>query len=383
LKKCRIFTTFLIISMFFLGFFSPIVCFSDSGISPVTNNGRHWRIAYYEGGSYIDYGDCMHAIIKGLMELGWIDKANLPRISADGSKPYWEWLAKKSKSRFLVFQEEDAYSANWSDEMRVTNRDAVLEKLKSGKIDLVIAMGTWAGQDLANNEHRVPTVVVSTSNPVRANIIKSAEDSGFDHVTARVDPTRYLRQIRMFHRLVDFKKLGVAYEDTPDGKLFSALPDLEKVAAERGFELVRCTFDDSQEDREAAGRACLECIKQLAANSDAVYLTALLAVDERIDQIIEILRNEKSPSFSMLGSKYVKIGALMSISTDEGYSAQGIFDAEKIAKILNGTKPRNLKQEFPDPLDIAINTETARVIGFEVPKSILRIAHEIYGEREK
>jgi len=346
---------------------------------PVTKDGEKWRIAYYEGGAYVDYKDCMHAIIGGLMSLGWIDKAELPGLEGDVPKPYWNWLSKESKSRFLEFREEDAYSALWSDEQRATTRVEVLKKLQSGDIDLIIAMGTWAGQDLANNLHRVPTTVVSTSDPIHAKIIRSAEDSGLDHVTARVDPNRYLRQVRMFHRLVRFHKLGVAYEDTPDGRIYSAIPAIEKVAVERGFELVICNLDDSQEDRYAAGRACLECMQALAADADAIYLTALLSVDEQLKPIAELLLKEKVPSFSMIGSKYVKEGILMSISTDEGYEAQGLYDAGKIARILNGAAPRTLEQEFPDPLDIAINMATAKAIGVTVPNGILRIAHEIYG----
>ena len=363
-------------------FACPAACFGDHATTPIANHGKPWRIAYYEGGPYIDYEDCMHAIINGLMELGWIEKATLPRLASDTSKPYWDWLVNESKSRFLKFYAEDAYSAEWSDEQRAATKKAVIEKLQSGKIDLVIAMGTWAGLDLANNRHHVPTTVVSTSNPLQAGIVKSAEDSGLDHVTARVDPDRYLRQIRMFHRLLSFNKLGVTYEDTPDGRLYASLPELEQVASERKFELVHCRFDDTNEDRKIAGQDCLACIRRLADDADAIYLTALLSADEQIDPIVQIMKERKIPSFSMIGSKYVKKGVLMSISTDEGYHAQGMYDAEKIASILNGAKPRDLKQISADPLDIAINMETARAIGFAVPNSILRIAHEIYGNHE-
>ena len=360
-----------------------VPCQGASGVDPITNHGRPWRIAYYEGGAYIDYGDCMRAIIHGLMELGWIENAPLPKLTSDTSKPYWDWLVNESQSRFLRFQSEDAYSALWSNEKRLATKKVVLNKLQSGQIDLIVAMGTWAGQDLANNQHHVPTTVVSTSNPLQAGIIKSVGDSGYDHVTARVDPDRYLRQIRMFHRLAVFDRLGVIYEDTPDGRLFSALPDLETVAAQRGFELVRCRIDDSNVNREVAGQDCLACIRKLASDADAVYLTALLSIDEKIDAIVEILREQKVPSFSMIGSKYVEKGVLMSISTDEGYRAQGLYDAKKIARILNGARARDLKQTFADPLDIAINMKTVRDIGFAIPGSMLRIAHEIYDEREE
>ena len=104
----------------------------------------------------------------------------------------------------------------------------------------MIAMGTWAGKDLANNRHHTPMMVLSTSDPIGSGIIKSVEDSGLDHVHARVDPYRYERQVRIFHDLVTFKKLGVAYEDSVIGRSYAAVEMIENVAKERNFEVFHC-----------------------------------------------------------------------------------------------------------------------------------------------
>ena len=40
---------------------------------------------------------------------------------------------------------------------------------------------------------------------INAEIIRSVEDSGLDHVHARVDPWRYERQVRVFHNIIGFK----------------------------------------------------------------------------------------------------------------------------------------------------------------------------------
>ena len=52
----------------FVGMISHLICFGDGPESPITKLGKPWRIAYYEGGPYTDYGDCMRAILSGLME---------------------------------------------------------------------------------------------------------------------------------------------------------------------------------------------------------------------------------------------------------------------------------------------------------------------------
>ena len=302
----------------------------------------------------------------------------LPNIHGDVEKPYWEWLSTRAQSSRLSFSQNDAFSIGWSPGQRDVIRKKALDLLNSGKIDLVIAMGTWAGQDLATSAHHVPTIVTSTSNPLEAKIIKSAQDSGLDHVTARVDPNRYLRQIRMFHRMVGFKKLGVVYENSENGRVYAAVKELEQVAQERGFEIVHCFFIDHTEDRKASGMQCLECMAQVAEKVDAVYLPAMVAIDEQICRISKMLKEKRIPSFSMIGAKHVAKGILLSVSTDEGYHAQGIYEAQKIIDILNGARPRDLNQILPDPLDPAVNMDTAQAIGFEVPAGILRIANKIY-----
>lgn len=355
---------------------------SDHVQTPGSDPGK-WRIAYYEGGGYVDYTYSMGAIIKGLMAYGWIKKTDLPDICGDVEKPYWKWLATQAQSSRLSFREQDAFSAQWSPGQRESVKKKVLTLLNSTKVDLIIAMGTWAGQDLATPAHRVPTIVTSTSNPIQAGIIKSAGDSGLDHVTARVDPNRYLRQIRMFHRIAGFKKLGVVYEDSEDGRLYAAANELEQVAKERGFELVRCFFLDHTRDRKTAGRQCLECMAQVTEKADAIYLPAMLAIDEQIHSIVKMLKEKRIPSFSMNGSNNVAKGILLSVSTDEGHRTQGLYEAKKIIDILSGARPRDLNQISPDPLDPAVNMDTARAIEFEIPSGILRIAKKFYDHTDR
>ncbi len=357
--------------------------FAAGGIAqdnmPRRNNGKPWRIGYYEGGPYSDYTETMRTLIDGLMTLGWIEKHKPPKLHGEIPKPYWQWLTQ-CDTDFLFFSIDDGYSANWDEEQREQIRKAMMEKLRAGKLDLVIAMGTWAGQDLANDRHHVPTLVLSTSDPLRAGIIKSVSSSGYDHVTARVDPNRYLRQVRMFHRIVGFETLGVAFEDTPDGRVYGAVDQIYKVAHERNFNVVSCNVIDTTTELEESDRTCVDCYRQLADTADAVYVTALTCMDRIPEKIAEIFISAKIPSFAMTGSQFVRRGIMLSISSDSGYAELGAYNADKFGKILNGAKPSSLPQLFEDPLDVAVNRKTAKQIGFVIPGSILKIATEIYDE---
>ncbi|NNF98285.1 MAG: ABC transporter substrate-binding protein [Desulfobacteraceae bacterium] len=363
--------------VFFVSFLLLFSALSWAENTPRLNNGKKWRIGYYEGGPYSDYTDTMRTFVKGLIELGWIQETPPPELFSDIPKPYWKWLAE-CDSKFLSFQAEDGYSASWDEQKRSTIRSALLEKLKANTLDLVIAMGTWAGQDLANNEHAIPTLVMSTSDPIKAGIINSAGSSGLEHVTARVDPGRYLRQIRMFHRIAGFQKLGIAYEDTPDGLLYSAVSEVHRIAEERGFDVITCHVIDSTADTELSDRSCMDCYRQLVEKAEAVYVTALTCVDRQVKALADLFKAAGVPSFSLVGSKYVRKGLLLSISSDSGYTELGRYNAGKFGEILNGKKPISLEQVFEDPLAIAVNIKTAREIGIEIPKSILRIAAEKY-----
>lgn len=351
------------------------------GTSPVLNDGKKWRIVFYEGGPHANYYHYLEATIRGLMNLGWIEKAELKEIHSKkkDTEILWKWLVKKSDSDYLEFLKDGYYSANWDDEQRQTNKSRLLDRLTSeDDINLVIAMGTWAGLDLVNDEHSVPTIVMSTSDPVESGIIKSQEDSGYDHVHARVDPYRYERQLRIFHDIIKFKKLGIAFEDSIYGRSYSAIDTVEKVASDIGFEVVKCHTKSDISDTDIASQSVIQCFDELSKEVDAIYVTIQGGVNtESIPVLVEIANKNSIPTFSQLGSKEVQQGFLFSISRP-GFKPAGLFLSATIAQVLNGAKPRQLTQVFEETPSIAINLKTAEIVGVYLYADILAAADTIY-----
>ena len=355
---------------------------SQFSTSPVDNNGEKWRIGYYEGGRYGNYLAYLQATVKGLMQLGWIEKREIPHQA--NAEEFWRWLSRNADSDYLEFTADAFYTAGWDEESRRETKHITIKRLKKDRdIDLMIAMGTWAGQDLANNEHEIPTVVMSSSDPVGSGIIDSADDSGYDHVHARVDPLRYERQVRVFHDIIGFNKLGIAFEDSVNGRSYAAIDLVEAVAKERGFEVVHCYTESDIADKERAGRSVLECFRQLAEEVDAIYVTAQGGVNEEtIPQMVRIANYYGVPTFSQVGSREVKYGFLLSISRAQGFQPVGLFMAATFAKVFNGAKPRELNQVFEEAPNLAINLKTAEKVGLYLYAEVLAASDEIYREIE-
>ncbi|MEE4358911.1 MAG: ABC transporter substrate binding protein [Desulfococcaceae bacterium] len=356
--------------------------------APRLNEGKKWRIGFYEGGDYTDYQMNLMATVQGLAEAGWLEKTEFPPQQGSQTKDLWKWLAANVKSKYLEFAADAHYSANWDKDIRAGMSEEIIQRLAEKKgIDLMIASGTWAGQDLskalAEGRYRVPTLVVSTSDPIGAGIIKSTEDSGNKYLFARVDPNRFERQIRLFHEITGFKNLGVAYENTETGRSYAAMNDVEKAGKDIGFTITECHTQSDIPDKKIATDSVVHCFEELAKKKvDAIYVTTQRGVNqESIAELAQIANTHKIPTFSQSGSQEVRYGILMSVAK-AGFRSLGAFQAEAIAKIFNGADPGQLKQVFESPKRIALNQKTAEIISFQLPMVFLEVLDEVYNEIE-
>ena len=380
MKATRFVITWMLACILHTVIFSVTCTAYAADTSPVSNKGKKWRIGYYEGGPYFDYQTELKAIVKGLIKLGWVSAVKFPHLpDSETTIDLWRFLSSKIKSDYIEFVRNAYWSAEWDEDLRRKKRSEVFLRLNKLKdIDLVIAAGTWAGKDLANNMHAVPTIIISTTDPIKAKIIKSADDSGFDHVFARCDPNRYIRQLKMFFNIFNFKKLGTVFDNHEYGSIWAALGEAEELADEKGFELIKCAASDAEKDIDRVIAHTKICFDELAPNIDAFYFSDHRGMNPNfMPDILEPFFKHKIYTWSLLGSDAVKRGVLMSISRPNA-EVTGDFQANVITRVLKGSRPRALNQVFEDPRRIAINLETAKIIGYKVPWSIMNVADEVY-----
>ena len=170
----------------------PLVCWciihgdAARAYSAETAPPKVWRIAYVEGGPFVDYQKILRGVAAGLQRMGLIENGSvpLPEKSEDVSA-MWEWLARNAGGTAVRFLPDGFYSADWDTGTRETNRTALLERIRERKdVDMLLAFGTWGGQDFADADIDIPVIVASVTNAVEAGIIPSVEDSGRDNLTA-------------------------------------------------------------------------------------------------------------------------------------------------------------------------------------------------------
>lgn len=357
---------------------APAASAAETG--PILKNGGKWRLGYMEGGTYGNYQPALKALVGGLERLGWVQAGDAFRTTLfPDEKSMWDWLARNARSDYVEFVPDAFWTANWDARQRSRNKDEAIARLSGSRdIDAMIAMGTWAGQDLATELHSTPVIVCQTSDAVRAGIVKSARYSGRPHVFALCDPTRYRRQVSLFHDVVGFRKLGVAFEDSPSGRVYAAIDDVADVCRERGVELVACHAVTNTPDPAQAVASYRACYERLAREADAVLITHSMAVTPRtMPELFKPLLDAKIPTFAQMGSEAVRRGALMSISQTD-FTALGLFYAKTLAQVLRGASPGSLPQVFEDPPVLALNLETAKRIGFNPPSDILAESREVF-----
>lgn len=352
---------------------------SSGADQPTTRpDGSKWRIAYCESESFITYPNTLVAVVKGMKEIGWItDLEGFEQVAASGNgKVIWNWLATREVSPYIDFVDDACYNMRDPD----FKQEVLIDRLKNVKdIDLMLVMGAAAGNLLSNADHDTNIFVFAASNAVRSGIIASVEDSGQDNVWAHMDEQRFVRQTRAFYDIVKFKKLGMVYEDSDNARVYSAVNEVESLAREKGFEVVRyhVTEPRTPEEFPQYYREVQAAYNQLAEQVDAVYITIASLESDKLPELFQPFYEHKIPVFSQLGNSEVKNGALLTVSVMDEVNI-GRFGADNVSKCLLGAKPRDLEQSFQSAPQITLNAEVAKKIGFKLPFELVIVVDEVY-----
>ncbi|MCR4667696.1 MAG: ABC transporter substrate-binding protein [Desulfovibrio sp.] len=371
--------TFILLVVSLLAWTLAAPCNGFCAGNPATK--KPMRVIYVEGGPFLDFQLIFRGIAQGLYDKKLIDNASIPLLrDASSMRSAWKWMQRNAGGKDFEFLKDGFYSANWDASQRSAILEAVRRRIVEKKdVDLILAFGTWAASDIKNLDTQTPVVAVGVSNAVESKIVSSLKDSGKDNLVAVIDPLRFKRQLDFFVRHFNFKKLGIAYEDTPSGRDSISLKEIETFARSNNVELIRCTNMFDIPDTALAAQRLYECHKSLVEKgAEAVFITYNVGMaPEYAYHVLTPLLDAKLPTFSQLGPSEVKMGVLLSTTVSHIYG-EGLFAASLIQKIHAGAIPRSLSQVLHNSMNLAVNINTATIIGWNPDLDVLASVDEFY-----
>jgi len=349
--------------------------------------GQVFRIGVIQSGNYFAYNDVLISIRDGLVDLGWAEKVPLPDKPADPESPFIRDILKawSGNSAFVEFVPEAFVDLNWTEDVEAPAAMKALLGDASG-VDLVISLGTGAGKFVKKlvvaGQVKVPVMVESVSDPIGSGIIVSATDSGSPLVSASFDPDVYDRQIRLFHRVVGFKRLGLIYTDTDTGRAYAALDKVQQAAKDLGFQVIPNTevLEDPPDPKDIpkAEEAYLAAVRSLGTKVDAIYLAIQAGLTSNsLARVLALAEQYKIPTFIMEGPDFVKMGTMLGESNTVQI-IEGLYSAKKLTRILSGVAPNTLPQVNAHMPHIALNLAEARRIGFDIPVDVVLGADDVF-----
>ena len=350
---------------------------SRGEFQPCLNNGRKWKIGYLQSGTLKRYDLSLRHFIDQMAGLGWLEPVDWSKLPKNAkATDSWNYLADNMESEYLQIDKENCWSHDWSLTKRRENKKKVLATLNRKEINLMLTMGTWAGQDLANRLHSTPTMYLESYFPIAKKLYKNTQIP--EHLYLPRYPEFLLRQVRLFRKITKFKTLGVVYVASSEGRHRAGLEVLKHLSQQEKFKLITVRILPRKEFK--SGKLLEEYIEaheKLASKIDAMWVTTgFVNSPDTAAKVLAPFFKYKVPTWYPHGQQGVVHGVLFGVISCPKKWAK--YHARAAAKILNGSKPVEQVVDMPVDNQLVINCAAASEIDFKIPKNLLAVAKESY-----
>jgi putative tryptophan/tyrosine transport system substrate-binding protein len=237
------------------------------------------------------------------------------------------------------------------------------------KVTVIVADATSAAFAAKAATTTIPIVFITSDDPVRIGL-----------VTSIGRPSGNLTGINFFATEVTAKRLELLRELVPAAALIAVLLGPGGTGA----------AEATAREANAAAQTMGLQIQVLNANTipeidvafatfgrarpDALFVASSTLFNARRIQVAQWASYQRVPA-TYSGRQFVDAGGLMSYgaSVTDAYRQTGIYTG----RILKGAKPADLPVLQSAKLELVINHQTARMLGLEVPPTLLARADEV------
>jgi putative tryptophan/tyrosine transport system substrate-binding protein len=242
----------------------------------------------------------------------------------------------------------------------------IAAELVRARVDVIIVSGTaiLAARQATST---IPIVFPVATDPVAAGWVGSLARPG-GNVTGlsqqRSDSAG--KRLELLREVVPGMRRVAIMSPVGNPGSVAETGDVQTAARTLGLEVVR------REIRRAADIALgFEALKGAV---DALYVVSDALIFTNRVRMITLAQHANLPTVYSL-REYVESGGLMSYGPN--FRDMWRRAAEYVDKILRGAKPADIPIEQPITFDLVINLITAKVLGLEVPPSLLARADEV------
>ena len=368
----KIILTLIVISSLFLEGISLESTCEKNKINPTGTEISTLKIGYVESETFDLYTNLIQNIASNFQKEGALKQYSL---DSKTGKEAWLKMCENNNSNEYKFVKDMYFN------LKEMSEDEYKKAINNESVDLIIVMGTTAGKYLAENETKNKFMVFGAADPILSGIIKSETEKNNPNAFAHVDRAKYKRQIQVGHKVLNFKKLGVVYQDDEAAYAYSGIDSLKEAAKELNFEIAIKHVDEAKDenDYDRYYKDLEKAYKELVdENIDVLYVTTATIQDEKLYELLshDIYPN-KIPTMAQTDESQVKSGATLGVTLLD-YEEQAAFAVAQIKKYKSGEDFEKLDQVNESTPKIYINYDVAKKIDVKIPFSILLITDAIY-----
>jgi putative ABC transport system substrate-binding protein len=247
---------------------------------------------------------------------------------------------------------------------------AVMAELARRRVAVIASAGDATAPAVKAATATIPIVFGVAQDPVKLGLVASLARPG-GNATG----------INFFTGEVVAKRLGLLHELVPKAVRLAVLLNPANVAS------AETTLREVQEAARTAGLQQVRVFK--ASTSREIEATFAILAGERPDAVFvagDAFFGSRRVQFATLAAhhriaaayadrEFVEVGGLMSYGTNAADMVRqvGVY----AGKILKGAKPAELPVMQSTKFEFLINLQTARLLGIEVPETLLATADEV------